>query len=105
MVGRHYTKADWDNRAYALKQAYDNFCQLAQQMAADIAPYSNAQLVARVNDPNFTTQDATDLMSGIGVADAIRQHTQRNAATLVLNDAQAITASQGYVALTKFGGA
>ena len=102
MIGRHYTKADWDNRAFALKQAYDNFCALAQQMAADVAPYTAAALVTRVNDPGFQNQEAVDLISGINVADTLRQLSLVNGTPA---QAQANTASQASVALGKFGGA
>ena len=99
MVGIHYTKADWNNRAYQLRQIYLQFCELAEQMAAEVAPYDAAGLAALTG---FTTQEATDLISGVNVADKLRQVSIVNGTP---DAGLCATASQAQVALGKFGGA
>lgn len=105
MIGRHYTAQDINNLAFQLSQAYDQFCDLAETLAAVVAPYSDATLSARIT--GLTQQDALDFISGVNVANALRLHSLRNTdgPTIAANPSQAATASQAAVALGKFSGA
>lgn len=98
-VGQHFTKDDWNNKAFALLTAYQNFCTQAQALAAYLAPVTDQALM---DATGYSADDVTVLKSGANVAKALADLSAVNGTPATQ---QAQTASQAAVALGKFGGA
>ncbi len=96
-VGIHLSIGNWDNKAYELFQAYQKFCSLAQEMAAYLAPLTDQQVIDRTG---YSSQDVTDLKTGVNVSDALRKLSAGDTDAGVLTMARQVS-----VFLSKFGGA
>lgn len=96
-VGVHFTKADWNNKAYTLYSRYKEFCALAAELSATLAPLSDQNVI---DATGFTAGEVADLKSGCNVANALKLLSEGSTDGTVLTQSRQVSSLVG-----KFGGA
>jgi hypothetical protein len=99
VIGIHYKKADWDNRAFQLWQIAKQFHNVASDIAADLTKFKEAAAIKSAV-PEFSDDDIADLIAGVQAADALRAVAEGDSSPETVAKANTFAALVG-----KFGGA